>query len=419
MYRKTILENGVKIVSESMDHLKSVSLGIWVNTGSRDETKLENGVSHFIEHMSFKGTRQRNALQIAKELDAIGGFTNAFTGKENTCFHARVLGRHFTALTEILSDIFLNPLFDSNDIERERQVILQEISMVEDTPDDNIHELFNTVFWGDHPLGMSVLGTQKTVSAISKDNLVRYVNRSYVPEQIVVAAAGHVDHESIVSIFAPMFGMIEKKAPIIKRDKSHFHADVSISFKDLEQVHICLGGQASSIGSRKRFACAILNTILGGNMSSRLFQEIRENKGLAYSIFSFLSSYSDAGLLGVYLATDPANVMPALKTIYEEIRKLAGGELSDSDLIAAKDYLTGGIYLSSESSEGRMMRIAKNEFVFDKYVSYEEVVSQLEETTLDQVIEVARNIFRDDRVSLAFLGPFDGDLLDKSVLRFS
>ena len=418
MYNKTVLKNGVRIISEPLDHLRSVSLGIWVNTGSRDEIRSENGISHFIEHMVFKGTRNRTSLEIAKELDAIGGMSNAFTGKENTCFYAKVLGKHFTCVADILSDIFLNSTFDPGDMERERQVIFQEISMVEDTPDDNIHVLFNRLFWTDHPIGMSVLGTGETVSAIAKETILRYINTFYVPERILVVAAGDVDHQSMVSCFEPLFGSAPgEKKTTPERTVPVAEAGVSFNFKDLEQVHICLGGEAPSQTSDKRFVCAIFNTILGGNMSSRLFQEIRENRGLAYAVYSFVSSYIDTGLLGVYMATDAKNVNPALETVRKEIKKIIKGEVSESDLVAAKDHLTGGIYLSSESSDSRMMRMAKNEFIFGRYVDSEEVVSDLEKVTVDDVVEIAGDIFRDGKVSLTTLGPFREDDLDRSNLQ--
>lgn len=418
MYNKTVLDNGVRIISEKLDHLRSVSLGIWVDAGSRDEDEKENGISHFIEHMVFKGTGNRSSLQIAKELDAIGGLSNAFTGKENTCFHARVLGRHFKVLGEIFSDIFLNSTFDPDDMDRERHVILQEINMVEDTPDDNIHVLFNRFFWMGHPVGMSILGTGETVASFNRETILKYIKSFYVPEKIIVAAAGDVDHQSMVSYFKPVLETLTKGTSNSKRTIPFPNAGVSVHNKDLEQVHICLGGKAPSLSNERRFGSAILNTILGGNMSSRLFQEIRENRGLAYSVYSFLSAYMDAGLLGVYVGTDLQNVNPVLETIQKEIHKISQGELSESDLSAAKEHLIGGIYLASESADGRMMRIAKNEFNFERYVPYEELIASLEKVTLDEVIEITDSIFQEGKISLTTLGPLEEEGLDKSNLQF-
>ncbi|MBE9550695.1 MAG: insulinase family protein [Proteobacteria bacterium] len=419
MFNKTVLKNGVRIISEQLEHLQSVSLGIWVDTGSRDELKEENGICHFIEHMIFKGTRNRSSLQIAKELDAIGGLSNAFTGKETTCFHARVLGKHFTILSDILSDIFLNSSFDVNDMERERQVILQEISMVEDAPDDNIHVLFNRLFWGGHPIGMSILGTLETVSAIGKETILKYINEYYVPEKILLVAAGNVNHNSMVSFFEPLFESAYGGGNSgSKRSIPRTNGGLSVNFKELEQVHLCLGGESPSQTSDRRFACAIFSTILGGNMSSRLFQEIRENRGLAYSVYSFLSAYVDTGFLGVYAATDFQNVNPVLETIQAEIKKINRGELTKSDLTAAKDHLIGGIYLASESADNRMMRVAKNEIIFGRYVDYDELISNLERVTVDEVVEIAGRVFEDGKVSLAALGPIREEDLDKSNIVF-
>ena len=419
MYRKTLLKNGVRIISERLEHLRSVSLGIWVNIGSRDEISSENGVSHFIEHMSFKETRNRSGLQIAKDLDAIGGLSNAFTGKENTCFHGRVLGKHFGLLAEILSDIFLNPTFNPVDMEREREVIFQEINMTEDSPDENLHMLFNRLFWADHPIGRSILGTGETVSAISKESILDYIRKSYTPENILVVAAGDVDHQKMVSYFEPVFESAPGESGLSSaRTVPSSNGGLSVHFKELEQVHICLGGEAPSQVAEKRFACAILNTILGGNMSSRLFQEIREKRGLAYSVYSFLSTYVDAGLLGVYAATEQRNLNRVLETIQNEIRKLCEGELTESDLAAAKEHLIGGIYLASESADNRMMRTAKNEFVFGRHVDHKELVTNLEQVSIDEVIETANDTFRESKVSLAALGPLKDENLDRGFLEY-
>jgi predicted Zn-dependent peptidase len=418
MYNKTVLENGVRIISEKSDHLHSVSLGIWVDAGSRDEEEAENGISHFIEHMIFKGTHNRSSFQIAKELDAIGGLSNAFTGKEQTCFYGRVLGRHFNTLADIFSDIFLNSTFDPEDMNRERQVIIQEINMVEDTPDDNIHVLFNRSFWTNHPVGMSILGTGESISAITREDILTYIKDYYIPKRIVISAGGGIDHQEVVSFFKPIFESQKNGNSNPTRTSPSVSAGVSVHRKDLEQVHICLGGESPSLASERRFACAILNTILGGNMSSRLFQEIRENLGLAYSVYSFLSAYIDTGLLGIYVATDSENVNPVLQAIQKEVKKINNGELTLSDLEAAKEHLIGGIYLSSESADSRMMRIAKNEFNLGRFVDDDELVSYLEKVTLDEVIEISNDILQDGKISLTTLGPLDEDDLDRSNLQF-
>jgi len=418
MYHRTILDNGLKIISEPMDHMRSVSLGIWVNAGSRDELEEESGISHFIEHMSFKGTKKRSSLQIAKELDAIGGFSNAFTGKEHTCFHAKVLSKDLKTLSDIFTDLFLNSSFDPEDLERERQVILQEINMVEDAPDENIHVIFNHLLWKDHPIGLSILGTDKTVRAIQRKDILRYMKQFYIPQRIMVVAAGNVNHDTLVSTFKPCLEAREggRKSP--ERTIPGSHSRVSVQAKDLEQVHICLGGSAPSQIGEDRFAATLLNTILGGTMSSRLFQEIREKQGLAYVVYSFLSAYADTGMLGIYVASEARQVNPVLRTIHREIEKIKKGSLSASDLASAREHLIGSIYLGSESTDNRMMRNARNEFIFERYVPYGELVAGLEKVSVDEVIDVANRIFQDPHMSLAVLGPIREEALDRDSLSF-
>jgi predicted Zn-dependent peptidase len=418
MHHKTVLDNGIRIITEKLDHFRSVSLGIWVSVGSRDEMEEENGISHFIEHMIFKGTGARTSFQIAKELDAIGGLSNAFTGTEYTCFHAKVLDKHLLRLAEILSDIFLNSTFDPQEMNRERQVILQEINLVEDTPDEQIHVLFNRLFWMNHPLGMPILGTPKSVSNISKESIVDYVGRFYTPERILVAAAGHVDHDQLVGYFRPLFERLEPGRQDLPRVAPEAHAAVSCHFKELEQVHLCLGGKAPRLSSERRYAAAVLNTILGGNMSSRLFQEIREKRGLAYSVYSFLSAYLDAGLLGICLGTEPRHINRSLKVIQKEIQAIQKGGISQADLEATKEHLIGGILLSAENTDTRMTRLAKNEAVFGRYISYEELIADLEKVTVDDVVDVARDAFQSKDLTLATLGPVREEDLDLECLQF-
>jgi predicted Zn-dependent peptidase len=418
MHHKTVLKNGVRILSEKLEHFRSVSLGIWVNVGSREEKAQENGISHFIEHMIFKGTQSRNSLEIAKQLDAIGGLSNAFTGKETTCFHSRVLDKHFSSLAEILLDIFLNSAFDPVEMDRERQVILQEINMVEDTPDEQVHVLFNHLFWMKHPLGMSILGTGETVSGIDKESILHYIKKFYTPDRITIAAAGNIDHDVLLGYFQPLFESIEPTHESHPRIVPDIHGGVLCHYKETEQVHICLGGKAPHLSSDLRFAGAILNTILGGSMSSRLFQEIREKRGLAYSVYSFLSGYIDTGLFGVYVGTDPKEVNSVLGLVNREIKKILKGELSESDLAEAREHLIGGILLGAESPDSRMMRLAKNEYVFGRYVDFDEMVAKLEKVTIEDMIAVAKETFRDQAVSLVVLGPTKEEDLDLDCLNF-
>jgi predicted Zn-dependent peptidase len=386
--------------------------------GSREELAQENGISHFIEHMIFKGTRTRDSLDIAKQLDAIGGFSNAFTGKETTCFHAKVLDKHFTLLADILSDIFLNSIFDPQEMNRERQVILQEINMVEDTPDEHIHVLFNSLFWMNHPLGMSVLGTDETVSKINQETIIQYINRFYTPDRIILSAAGNVDHNRILDYFQPLFEKLVPGEQKTAWETPQIQSGISCHYKKLEQAHICLGGKGPHLSSKFRFASALLNTILGGNMSSRLFQEIREKRGLAYSVYSFISAYIDTGMLGVYVGTDPQAVNRVLGVINNEVRRMKHGDISEADVEAAKEHLVGGILLGAENTDTRMMRLAKNEYIFGKNFSYEELVEELEKVTIDEVITVVGETFQEGKVSLATLGPIRKEELDSDCLNY-
>ncbi|MGD2151383.1 MAG: pitrilysin family protein, partial [Desulfobacterales bacterium] len=302
---KTTLKNGIRIVSKKMPHIHSVSMGVWVNVGARDELSSENGLSHFIEHMIFKGTEKRTAFQIAKEFDSIGGQTNAFTSAENTCYHAKVLDTHLETMVDILSDIFLNSVFDEKEIENERAVIFQEIGMVEDSPDEYIHVLSGRNFWGDNSLGRSVLGTRENVADFNSHTIKRFFHKLYQPERIVISAAGNLEHNRLVDLIGPVFESIHPGNSFPERFTPQGRCKVNLHQRNLEQVHICLGTKGVSITDPRRYAYSLMNTIFGGNMSSRLFQEIREKRGLAYSVYSFISSYVDTGVFGASAAVNP------------------------------------------------------------------------------------------------------------------
>ena len=418
-YKKTVFANGTKIITEGLSHAKSVSLGIWVNAGSRDERDKDRGIFHLIEHMTFKGTQSRSAIQIAKDLDTIGGFSNAFVGKEQTCFHARVLDRHLQFLTDLLSDIFINSIFAEGDLELEKAVVLQEISMVEDTPDEYVQVLFDQTFWAGDSLGKPILGTKETVSSITRREILDYVSRFYSPERLIIAAAGNVDHDLLVDYFRTFFeslpnqdnGSAARPIPLTTPTVSSYP-------KELEQAHLCLGAQASSLSSDRRFAEAIFNTILGGNMSSRLFQEIREKRGLAYSLYSHTSGYRDTGLVRIYVATDKEEINRVLELIELLIKGIQKGDVSASDVARAKDYLIGGILLSSEHADNLMMQLAKNESIFERYIHHEELIAALKKVTLDEVIEASQRIFSAGNVSLTVLGPVDRDGIAVGPLNF-
>jgi len=418
-YKKTVFANGTRIITEGLSHAKSVSLGIWVNAGSRDELDKERGIFHLIEHMIFKGTENRSALQIAKDLDRMGGFSNAFTGKEQTCFHAKVLDKHLESLTHLLSDIFINSIFADRDLELEKAVVLQEISMIEDTPDEHVNVLFDQIFWGGDPLGRPILGTKETVSNITRKEILDYVSQFYSPKRVIIAAAGKVDHDLLVDYFRSLFEPLpdqDNGSPA--RPTPLTTPTVSSHPKELEQVHLCLGAQASSLFGERRFAESIFSTVLGGNMSSRLFQEIREKRGLAYAIYSHISAYMDTGLIRVYVATDKGEINRVLELIEQQIKRIQSGHLCADDIASAKDYLIGGILIAAENVDNLMIRLARNEFIFERYIGYEELIARLERVTLDEVIDAARRIFSAGKVSLTLLGPVDKDKIGVDTLFF-
>ncbi|MBW1982258.1 MAG: insulinase family protein [Deltaproteobacteria bacterium] len=416
MYQRTVLDNGIRVLTERIPHLHSVSVGVWVDVGSRDESSDEAGLTHFIEHMLFKGTRNRSSLDIAKELDAVGGMSNAFTTKENTCFHAKVLDTHLPLVVDILADILLNSVFAEEEIERERRVILQEINMVEDTPDEYIHLLFSQTYWQGNSLGRSILGTVDTVGNFDREATLRYMQRSYHPERIILSAAGNVDHQEFLKLVEPVFGSLQSHSHNINRQPPEVHPGLELYPRDLEQVHFCLGTRGTSITDEDRYVCNILNVILGGSMSSRLFQKVREQRGLAYAIYSFLTSHTDTGMLGIYGAVSPENAKETLTIIKTELRRLKEEPIQEAELQKAKEHMKGSIYLSAENTDNRMSRLAKSEIHFGRFLTYEEIEAGLDQVTSEQVQQLSRDIFQPGYLALAFLGPVDNLGIDGGFL---
>ncbi len=407
MYQKTALGNGIRILTENIPHSHSVSVGFWVSVGSRDELPHERGMTHLVEHMLFKGTSSRSALDIAKELDSVGGFCNAFTSKEHLCFHAKVLNTHLPLVVDVLSDIILNSTFDHMETEREKQVILQEIRMIEDTPDEYIHILFQENFWQDNPLGLPIYGSVHSVQNSSRDSMLGYLERSMHPEMIVVAAAGNVDHERFVNLIAPALEKLNSRTRREPRVAPQENPEVRVLKRDLEQVHLCLGMEGVAQVDPGRFACHMINVILGSSMSSRLFQEIREKRGLAYSVYSFLNSHEDTGVMGVYAGISPNKVQECLKVIKEQLTVLATQPVSPAELRAAKEYLKGSMYLSAESTDSRMNRLVKNEFLFGRHVPFEEVESKIERVTSEEILKWFQTAYDPLRLGLFVLGACD------------
>ncbi len=407
MYQKTVLDNSIRLVTEQLPS-RLVSIGIWVDVGSRDEDEQNNGSAHFAEHMFFKGTRLRSAQQISKELDLLGGMSNAFTSTEKTCYYITVLDDRLTEAVDLLADIFLDSVFAPEEIEREKQVILQEIAMVEDTPDDRVHELFSALFWQGHGLANPVLGSAQVVTGLDSRSLTEYVRANYRPDRLVISAAGNVDHQIFVDLWQDRVGGIPPAATTAPRRKPPQPGNVSarqIINRPLEQAHLIMGSIGLPNNSADRYKLLLLNTILGGNMSSRLFQEIREKRGLAYSIFSYLSSNSDCGYTAIYMGVDPKFLSESVGLIEEELGKLRMAGVTKSELAGAIEYANSGIYLAAENMEVRMTSLAKNEFSFGRYLAIEELTGAISAVKAEGVNELAQILFAADTLPLCVIGP--------------
>ncbi len=416
-YQKTVLDNGIRVITEEIPYLKSVSIGVWVNTGSRDEKPEENGISHFIEHLLFKGTERRTAYDIAREIDSVGGTLNAFTGREYTCFYAKVIDKNLPLAIDLLSDIFLHPKMDTRDVERERMVILQEIKTVEDTPDDYIHDLFSRECFGDHPLGYPIFGTSELVQSFNRDQIYKYFKENYQPNRIIICAAGSLDHQEIVRAIDETFGKLPCENSLRERIKPNAISSTNIWPRDLEQVHFCLGTKGLQYNHSLRFTSYVLNAILGGGMSSRLFQEIRENRGLAYSVYSYLPAYIDTGLVVVYAGTSESSCKEVIELILKEFKRLKDNPLRDGELETAKEQLKGNLLLSLENSDNLMTRLAKNEIYFESYLPIEKILNSIDEVCEENVRELAREIFDERFFCLTILGPMNGNEIDSSILK--
>lgn len=409
---RTVLKNGVRILTQTVPHVRSVAVGIWVAAGARDETPAENGLSHFLEHMIFKGTERRSAFRIAKEFDAIGGQSNAFTAMETTCYHGRVMDTHLPVMADILSDIFLNSLFAPEEIEKERPVIFQEIGMTEDSPEEYIHILSESAFWGDHPLGRPIIGSRENLSRFDREMLRGFFRKCYQPERVVITAAGSVDHNDFVRLIAPDFEAVQTEAAEpAERDGPAARRGLFLHDRDIEQVHICLSTPGIPVGDPRRYAASLLNTVLGGNMSSRLFQEVREQRGLAYNVYSFLASYSDTGLTGVYVGTSPEEARTATEIIFEQIDRLTREPVSESELRDAAEYAKGSLLMSAESVDNRMVRLAQNEIFLGRHVPLDEVIREIDAVTPEDIRNLAGALFQNapqrDHKTLTLLGPLD------------
>jgi len=416
---KEVLPNGLVVLTEPMAHVHSVSVGIWLRSGSRREPPELNGISHFIEHMVFKGTARRTAEDIAREVDSVGGMLDAFTAKEMVCFNTRVLDEHLPKAFDVLADMVLEPKFAPDDITREQSVILEEIRMTQDNPEDLVHELFTQNFWTSHALGKPILGTPDTVSAFTRTSLEGWFRRWYAPNHLVITAAGHLSHAQLVELVAERFARLSPSDNGSADSTPQPTPHITLRAKhELEQVHICLGVPALPLADDRRFAVSILNNILGGGMSSRLFQNIRERQGLAYAIFSETNSYRDAGVLSVYAGTSMETARQVIRSVLEEFRRLKDEPLSEAELRRAKDHLKGATLLALEGSSSRMNSLARYHLYFNRHFTTEELIAMLERVTADDVQRIAGEFFAPERLAASVVGNLNGFQLTRDQLAF-
>jgi len=408
MHKKTVLENGLRVITETMSHLNSVTIGIWANIGSRNEAREANGLSHFIEHMLFKGTKTRSALEIAAALESLGGNLNAFTGRENTCYYARTLDTHLPLAAEILCDLLSNPTFENQHLRMEKKVILEEIKDSLDTPSDYVHDLFAKSTWRRHPLGYPILGSAANIKRIQREKVLSYFKKSYVTSNTVVAAAGNVNHAKLVRQIREQLKIKTHKRKVDQKlEKPACFPARKICFRDINQAHIVLGWETIAFDNPDRYPLLILNNILGGGMSSRFFQRIREEMGLAYTVFSYQDYYRDTGISGAYMGCDQSKTVEAVNLLMAEVEKIKNDDISEAEFSSSKMQLIGNLMLGLESSTNRMNRLARNELYLNRFISLKETVKNIEKIKKADLTEVATKYLDPEKASLVILGPVD------------
>jgi predicted Zn-dependent peptidase len=405
---RDVLDNGVRILTERMTQVRSISIGVWLTRGSRHETDEHSGIAHFVEHMLFKGTGTRSAEDIAQAIDSIGGQLDAFTAKEYASYYIKVLDEHLPLALDILSDIVLNPAFSPEDIEREKKVVVEEIKMVEDTPDDLVHEIFTQGFWENHPLGRPILGTRETVESFTGGLLRQYFANAYTPRNLIVSAVGNLEHERVRDLVAEKFGSLTSEGEAVGEQAPTVVPKIMIRSKELEQSHVCLGASSYPQNHDDRYASYVLNTLLGGSMSSRLFQNVREKRGLAYAVFSGLSAYRDAGSFTIYAGCSNEAVGEVIDLVVEELRGVKQADVADAELRRAKDHLKGSLMLSLENTASRMSHLARQEIYFDRQFGLDETLEGIERVTPADVRRVAADLFRNGSLAATVLGNVNG-----------
>ena len=399
-----------------MTQVRSVSIGVWLTRGSRHETAERGGIAHFVEHMLFKGTGQRSAEDIAQQIDSIGGQLDAFTAKEYASYYIKVLDEHLPLAIDILSDIVRNPAFDPDDIEREKKVVLEEIKMVEDTPDDLVHELFTQGFWENHPLGRPILGTKETVESFNAPLLRDYFGGVYTAKNLIISAVGNIEHERVRELVQEKFGSLTDAGEPAIDHAPDVARNVLIRNKELEQSHVCLGVGSYAQNHDDRYASYVLNTLLGGSMSSRLFQNVREKRGLAYAVFSGLSAYRDAGSFTIYAGCSNEAVGEVIDLCVEELRGVKSAPVPDAELQRSKDHLKGSLMLSLENTASRMSHLARQEIYFDRQFGLDETLEGIESVTSEDMQRVAVSIFTGGSLAATVLGQLNGWKLSRDRL---
>jgi predicted Zn-dependent peptidase len=405
MVVREVLDNGLRLITERMPQVRSVTIGVWLMRGSRHETDARSGIAHFVEHMLFKGTDSRSAEDIAQSIDSIGGQLDAFTAKEYASYYIKVLDEHLPLAVDLLSDIVLRPAFPLEEIEREKKVILEEIKMVEDTPDDLVHELFTQHFWEGHPLGRPILGSKETVESLTWDSLSDYFRGAYVAPNMIISAAGNLDHAQLRDLVSRAFQSVSSNGETFTQQAPKVVPQVITRTKELEQSHVCLGTDSYPQSHEDRYVSYILNTILGGSMSSRLFQNVREKRGLAYSVFSGLSAYRDAGNITIYAGCSNEAVGEVIDLCVEELRQIKRDPAPESELRRAQDHLKGSLMLSLENTASRMSHLARQEIYFDRHFGLDETLAGVQRVTVDDVRRVASDLFSNGSLAATVLGP--------------
>lgn len=406
IYKKTVLENGIRVVTERINYVRSISIGVWIDVGSRDEKNDEAGVSHFIEHMLFKGTKKRTAQEIASSLESVGGSLNAFTGREHTCYFARVLDEHTDTALDVLSDILKNPLFNPSHLEKERAVIISEIKELEDSPADLVHDLLMSSMWRENSLGRPIIGSAESVQRLTRGKLVDFMRRNYVFPRVVIAASGNFKHEELVNKIKRKFRFSSNSHPASENQMPPpAEPNRMVTKRKTAQTHINLGVSTFPYRDKRRYATLVLSSVLGGGMSSRLFQSIREKLGLVYSVYTFVDFFEDTGIFGIYVGTHKKNTVRVVELILKEIRRLKKDSLTSKELSHAKYQLKGNLLLSLESTFNRMNRLARYELFLHDYVGLDQTINSINKTKAKDVIEVAEEFFSPDRLSAAVIGP--------------